>query len=52
MKRDADVIVIGPGIGGAAVGALLAHAGRQVPLLEQYPFPGGRCTSYERDTTP
>ncbi len=49
MKQDADVIVIGSGIGGAAVGALLAHAGRTVLLFEHNPFLGGRCTSYEKD---
>jgi phytoene dehydrogenase-like protein len=49
MKRDADVIVIGGGIGGVAAGALLAHGGRHVILLERNGFLGGRCTSYDRE---
>ncbi|MGW8322310.1 MAG: FAD-dependent oxidoreductase, partial [Thermodesulfobacteriota bacterium] len=38
MKQDADVIVIGGGIGGVAAGSLLAHAGRRVVLLERNAF--------------
>jgi len=49
MKRDPDVVVIGAGIGGTAVGALLAHQGRQVCLVERNPFIGGRCASYAKD---
>ena len=49
MKQDADVIVIGGGIGGVAAGALLAHGGRRVVLLERNAFLGGRCTSYEKE---
>jgi len=49
MKRDPDVIVIGAGIGGTAVGALLAHQGRKVCLVERNPFIGGRCASYQKE---
>ena len=49
MKQDADVIVIGEGIGGVAAGALLAHGGRRVVLLERNAFLGGRCASYEKE---
>ncbi len=49
MKQDADAIIIGAGVGGVAAGALLAHGGRRVVLVEYNPFLGGRCTSYEKD---
>lgn len=42
-----DVIIIGTGIGGAAIGALLAHSGRKVLILDKNALVGGRCTSYE-----
>ncbi len=41
-----DAIIIGTGIGGAAVGALLAHSGRKVLIVDKNPIIGGRCTSY------
>ncbi len=49
MKTDADIIIVGAGIGGLAAGALLAHGGRQVVVLERNHFLGGRCTSYEKE---
>lgn len=49
MDRDTRVVIIGAGIGGLAVGALLAHGGREVLVLEGNPFIGGRCTSYEKE---
>ena len=42
-----DAIIIGTGIGGAAVGALLARAGWKVLILDKNKTVGGRCTSYE-----
>ncbi|MBN1615375.1 MAG: NAD(P)/FAD-dependent oxidoreductase [Deltaproteobacteria bacterium] len=42
-----DAIIIGTGIGGAAIGALLAHDGRKVLILDKNKIVGGRCTSYE-----
>ena len=42
-----DAIIIGTGIGGAAIGALLAHAGWKVLIMDKNPIVGGRCTSYE-----
>lgn len=42
-----DAIIIGTGVGGAAVGALLAHSGRKVLIVDKNPIVGGRCTSYE-----
>lgn len=49
MADKYDAIIIGTGIGGAAVGALLAHSGQKVLLLEKNDLIGGRCTSYERE---
>jgi len=44
-----EVVVIGSGVGGSASAALLAKAGRSVSLFETHPFPGGRCSTFERD---
>ena len=44
-----DVIVIGGGIGGTGVAALLAQKKLKVLLLEKNRQVGGRCTSYERE---
>jgi len=43
-----DAIIIGTGIGGAAIGALLAHAGWKILILEKNKIVGGRCTTYKR----
>ncbi len=43
------VIVIGSGPGGAAFGALMAHDGIDVTLLEKNGFVGGKCSSLSRD---
>jgi len=47
MRYEYDAIVVGTGIGGAAVGALLAYAGWKVLILDKNKIVGGRCTSYE-----
>ncbi|RJP26400.1 MAG: NAD(P)/FAD-dependent oxidoreductase [Actinobacteria bacterium] len=39
------VIVIGSGPGGSAFGALMAHAGHHVTILERNGFSGGKCSS-------
>ena len=49
MNKQPDVLVLGTGIGGAALGALLAHRGLTVTLLERNPFVGGRCVSYQKE---
>ncbi len=49
MDRALDLIVVGGGIGGTAVGALQACRGRHVLLLDKNRTIGGRCTSYEKD---
>jgi phytoene dehydrogenase-like protein len=42
-------VVIGGGIGGSAIGALLASSGKyEVELFEKTPFIGGRYASYEK----
>jgi phytoene dehydrogenase-like protein len=48
MRRHFDAIIIGSGVGGAGVGALLAHAGWKVLILEKNALLGGRCITYER----
>ncbi|MDD5311610.1 MAG: FAD-dependent oxidoreductase, partial [Dehalococcoidia bacterium] len=45
---DYDVIVIGAGIGGLGVAALLGKQGRKVLLLEQSDRVGGCCSTFER----
>jgi phytoene dehydrogenase-like protein len=49
MVDKYDAIIIGTGIGGSVVGALLAHAGWKILILEKNKIIGGRCTSYDRD---
>jgi prolycopene isomerase len=48
MRQRYDAIVIGSGIGGAGIAALLAHAGWRVLVLEKNKLIGGRCITYER----
>ncbi len=46
---DYDVIIIGSGIGGTGVGALLASKGFKTLLIEKNEFIGGRCSCYEKE---
>ncbi len=46
---DYDVIIIGGGIGGTAVGSLLATKQLKVLLIEKNDLIGGRCSTYEKD---
>ncbi|MFX1468647.1 MAG: phytoene desaturase family protein [Promethearchaeota archaeon] len=46
---DYDLIIIGGGIGGTAIGAILASKGFKTMLIEKNEFIGGRCSSYEKD---
>ena len=43
------IIVVGSGIGGAGVAALLAREGADVLVLERNGFPGGKAASFERE---
>ncbi|TFH41206.1 MAG: NAD(P)/FAD-dependent oxidoreductase, partial [Chrysiogenales bacterium] len=42
-------IIVGAGINGLLLGALLAHEGDEVVVFEKNHFPGGRAFLYERD---
>jgi phytoene dehydrogenase-like protein len=42
-------VVIGSGIGGSAIAALLSHRGFEVTVMERLGFIGGRCCSRERE---
>lgn len=43
------IVVIGTGMGGSAVSALLAKEGAKVTVLERNSYPGGKAASFERD---
>ncbi len=52
MKNPSNsprAIVIGSGIGGSGIAALLSSRGFRVQVLEKLGFVGGRCCSRERD---
>ncbi len=44
-----DVIIVGGGMGGLAVGALLSKAGRQILLVEKNSRVGGKGMTFEKD---
>ncbi len=46
---DYDIVIIGGGIGGTAVGAILASKGFKILLIEKNKFLGGRCSTYEKE---
>ncbi len=47
--RGRKVAVIGTGMGGSSIAALLAKEGAQVTVLERNSYPGGKAASFERD---
>ncbi|MBN2169405.1 MAG: NAD(P)/FAD-dependent oxidoreductase, partial [Actinobacteria bacterium] len=49
IVQGKKVVVIGSGIGGSGVAALLQHRGFEVTVLEKNKFYGGKCHSFERD---
>lgn len=46
-ETEADVVVIGSGIGGLCCGALLARYNQDVLVLESHDLPGGAAHSFE-----
>ena len=48
-EEKKNVVVIGSGIGGSGIAALLSHRGFNVTVLEKLNLFGGRCCSRERD---
>ena len=46
IPENLDAIVIGSGIGGLTVGAVLSRAGKRVLVLEQHDQAGGCCHTY------
>jgi len=49
MADKIDTIIVGGGVGGTALGALLSSGGQRVLLMDKNPIIGGRCASYIRD---
>eukprot|EP00230_Micromonas_polaris_P011295 CAMPEP_0197124096 /NCGR_PEP_ID=MMETSP1390-20130617/7432_1 /TAXON_ID=38833 /ORGANISM="Micromonas sp., Strain CCMP2099" /LENGTH=573 /DNA_ID=CAMNT_0042566203 /DNA_START=26 /DNA_END=1747 /DNA_ORIENTATION=+ len=49
-SNDADVIIIGSGVGGLTAGALLAHYGRKVLILESHYATGGAAHGFQKKT--
>ncbi|UCD85872.1 MAG: NAD(P)/FAD-dependent oxidoreductase [Deltaproteobacteria bacterium] len=49
MPEKFDTIIVGGGIGGTALGALLAAGGQNLLLTEKNSIIGGRCASYRKD---
>lgn len=47
--RGKKIIVVGTGIGGSGISALLTKEGADVLVLERNAFPGGKAASFERE---
>lgn len=46
---SSDIVIIGSGLAGLSCGALLAHAGKSVVVLESHDAPGGCAHGWERN---
>ena len=49
MNEAADIIVIGSGIGGLTAAALLQDRGISTLVFEKNRYPGGSCSSFQRE---
>jgi len=49
MNESADVIIIGSGIGGLTAAALLQARGISTLVFEKNLYPGGSCSSFQRE---
>jgi len=47
--HDYDAVVVGAGVAGMGLAALLQHSGRKTLLVDRWPNPGGRLQAYEMD---
>ncbi|MBN2282348.1 MAG: NAD(P)/FAD-dependent oxidoreductase [Deltaproteobacteria bacterium] len=47
--RGKKAVIIGSGIGGSSIAALLSREGMEVTVLERNSYPGGKATSFEKE---
>lgn len=49
VLKNMKAVVVGTGMGGSSVSALLAKEGAEVTVLERNSYPGGKAASFERE---